>query len=138
MRSKVCVAALVALVCGGCGGEDEPPQKPSQAAVWADPRAGSERAGALVVEADPSGAPVFRPATLRAPAGRVVLELRNPSQVAHSLCVESEQQGALGCTSTFQGDRGSLRITLGADRYTYYCNVGGHRRAGMRGTLTVG
>jgi plastocyanin len=136
MKLRVNVAAALALVApAGCGDDDRPPRP---AAEWADPRGEQEaRAGVLAVEADPGGAPVFRPDSLRTEAGRVALELVNPSSTAHSLCVESTEQGALGCTGTFRSDRATLRLRLAAGRYTFVCSVPGHREAGMRGTLAV-
>jgi plastocyanin len=136
--NAVAALALVALAGCGDGDEDRAPAQPRPAAEWADPRGEQERAaGGLAVEADPGGAPVFRPESLRAKAGRVALELVNPSSTAHSLCVEATDQAALGCTGTFRGDRGTLRLRLQAGRYTFFCNVPGHRAAGMRGTLAV-
>jgi plastocyanin len=131
---------VVLAVFAGCGGEDEPaPAEPRDAAEqWADPR--GERkggAGVLVVEADSSGAPAFRQDALEGAAGRVALELVNPSSTSHSLCVEAAEQGALGCTGTFRGDRGTLRLRLERGRYTFFCSVPGHRAAGMSGTLTI-
>jgi uncharacterized cupredoxin-like copper-binding protein len=35
------------------------------------------------------------------------------------------------------GDTGSATINAPAGTYEYYCNVPGHREAGMVGTLTV-
>jgi plastocyanin len=131
-------AALALLALAGCGDEERPPAQPTPAAEWADPRGGQEgRGGGLAVEADPGGAPVFRPESLRTDAGRVALELVNPSTTAHSLCVEAAEQAALGCTGTFSGDRGTLRLRLQPGSYTLFCNVPGHRAAGMQGTLAV-
>jgi plastocyanin len=140
-RNAAAALALVALAAlAGCGDgdEDRPPAQQGGEAEWVDPRAEEERRpGARSVEADPGGAPVFRPDALRAEAGRVALELVNPSTTAHSLCVESETQGALGCTGTFRGDRSVLRLRLEPGTYTFFCSVPGHKDAGMRGTLTV-
>ena len=35
------------------------------------------------------------------------------------------------------GDTETLTLNLPAGTYTFYCNVPGHRAAGMEGTLTV-
>ena len=141
MRAKLVAAAVLAVVAlAGCGDDDRPPEPPREEdqAQVADPRAEQEApAGGLTVEADPGGAPVFRPDALRADAGRVVLELVNLSPTAHALCVESAEQGGLGCTGTFRGDRGTLRVQLQPGRYTFYCSVPGHREAGMQGNLAV-
>jgi plastocyanin len=139
MRFPISVAVALAMTAlAGCGGADAPPEPPRQEAEVADPRsADAAPAGGLAVEADKGGAPVFRPEELRAGAGRVALELVNLSTTEHSLCVESAEQGALGCTGTFRGDRGTLRLRLEAGSYTFYCSVPGHRAAGMQGALTV-
>ena len=140
MKLRVTAATALALIAlAGCGEEDRPPaEPPAPAAESPDPRGEQEgRAGGLAVEADPGGAPVFRPESLRTDAGRVALELVNPSTTAHSLCVEAAEQAVLGCTGTFSGDRGTLRLRLQPGSYTLFCNVPGHRAAGMQGTLAV-
>jgi uncharacterized cupredoxin-like copper-binding protein len=43
----------------------------------------------------------------------------------------------VGATPTFMGGTKTLKLTLKAGTYTYYCSVPGHRAAGMQGTLTV-
>ena len=43
----------------------------------------------------------------------------------------------LGATPTFMGGTKTLKLTLKAGAYTFYCSVPGHRAAGMQGTLTV-
>jgi plastocyanin len=141
MKRTVGLAAALALVAlAGCGGDarDEPEPTPQPAQV-ADPRGEpAAPAGGTTVEADPGGAPVFRPEELRAEAGRVALELVNLSATPHALCVESAEQGGLGCTGTFSGDRSTLKLRLEAGRYTFFCSVAGHRDAGMEGTLVIG
>jgi plastocyanin len=140
VRFRLGAAVLLAVVAlAGCGGADPPADPPRETpAEVADPRPEQDApAGGLTVEADPGGAPEFRPDALRADAGRATLELVNLSQTAHSLCVESTDRGALGCTGTFRGDRGTLRLRLEAGDYTFFCSVPGHREAGMHGKLVV-
>ena len=140
MRVKLVAAVVLAAAAfAGCGDDDPPTEPPRQEeAGVADPRGEQEaRAGGLTVQADPGGAPVFRPDDLSAGAGRVAIELVNLSSTPHSLCVEGTDQGALGCTGTFRGDRSTLRLRLEPGSYTFFCSVPGHREAGMQGSLAV-
>jgi uncharacterized cupredoxin-like copper-binding protein len=46
--------------------------------------------------------------------------------------------GAEGVSDTIQdGGTATLTVDLPAGTYEYYCDVPGHRQAGMIGTLTV-
>ncbi len=88
----------------------------------------------LDVDADPSGALAFEQTTLTAPAGEITLDLTNESAVPHNIAVD----GAEGVSDTVQdGGTAELTVTLPAGTYEYYCDVPGHREAGMIGTLTV-
>jgi plastocyanin len=139
MKLRLMVVVVLAFAAlAGCGDDEQPPEPRETSGEWADPRGERKaRDGVLAVQADPGGAPAFQQDALEAAAGRVTLELVNPSSTSHSLCVDAAQQGALGCTGTFRGDRGTLRLRLEPGRYTFFCNVPGHRAAGMSGSLTV-
>ena len=131
--------AIAAL--SGCGGADEPvpaAREPTPEQPAADPRPeGETRKGVVAVTTLPSGAPAFEQRSLKARPGKVKLELTNLSSTSHSLCVEAADQGTLGCTSQFRGGSGTLRLRLQRGEYTFFCNVPGHRGAGMAGTLAV-
>jgi len=93
---------------------------------------------ALSIAADPSGALKFTKSTLTAKAGTVTISFTNSSPLAHNLTVQQGTSGSvLGATPTFMGGTKTLKLTLKAGTYTYYCSVPGHRAAGMQGTLTV-
>ncbi len=76
----------------------------------------------------------FEPAALTIPAGQdVVVNIPNSGALPHNFSIDelniSVDQPA--------GYTGEVTINAPAGTYTYYCNVPGHRAAGMEGTLTV-
>lgn len=79
----------------------------------------------------------FDKRTLTAPAGRVQLVLTNRSSISHSVAIRGN--GLAARKGKVVGRNGVSRVTatVKAGRYTYFCTVEGHERAGMKGTLTV-
>ena len=77
----------------------------------------------------------FNKTTIRAKAGRVSLKLTNPSSIPHNIGIKgkgvSKTIGRNGKTATYSA-------TLKKGTYTFYCGVGSHERAGMKGKLIVG
>jgi uncharacterized cupredoxin-like copper-binding protein len=147
------VAALLALALGlvACGDDDDDsdgaaattapaataPATPTATTPTDTGGTGTAPAGGattLEVQADPSGALAFVEKTLSAPAGEITLDLTNDSAVPHNIAVD----GADGVSDTVQdGGTATLTVDLPAGSYEYYCDVPGHRQAGMIGTLTV-
>jgi plastocyanin len=75
----------------------------------------------------------FNKSRISARAGSVTLRLSNRSSLPHNVGIKGRGVGRTvnrGGTSTF-----TARLRRGT--YTYYCSVGSHERAGMRGRLTV-
>ncbi len=89
------------------------------------------------VAADPGGQLAFTQTELTTAAGKVTFRLTNESPVPHNIAVEGD--GVQSDVSDTIQDGGTAEITvdLPAGTYTYYCNVPGHRQAGMEGTITV-
>ena len=87
----------------------------------------------LTLAADPDGGPSFDQIYLTAPAGEITIRLVNESGVPHN--VEIEGQDAVSKTIT----EGSTKLTvmLEPGLYFFFCNIAGHRQAGMEGKLTV-
>lgn len=78
----------------------------------------------------------FDPPDVSAAAGEITVELTSGSGVNHTFTVETPD-GDVEVAAAPVGGSDSGTITLEAGTYTFYCSVGGHRDAGMEGTLTV-
>ncbi len=78
----------------------------------------------------------YEPDQLTAPPGQVTIELTAGDGVEHTLVIEE-----LGDREVVTADAGETvtgSVELEAGTYTFYCDVSGHRSAGMEGTLEVG
>jgi plastocyanin len=126
----VLLTAALALALAGCGGGDEESEPAATGG-------GGGGAGDTTLElaADPGGALTFDQASLTAPAGKVTIELTNDSGVLHDVVVS----GGSVKEASEKITEGSTSVTAEVEpgTYTFYCSVGGHREAGMEGTLTV-
>jgi plastocyanin len=91
---------------------------------------------ALTLSADPGGELSFDTDTLEASAGRVTIEMENPSTVPHNVSVEGRGVDEEGRT-VGQGGTSTVTAELQPGEYDFYCSVAGHREGGMVGTLTV-
>ena len=148
------VAIALALGIGACGGSSgssgsaaasssagsTATSSPATSSVSATSAASSSSGagGSVSIAADPSGALKFTKSSLTATAGTVTITFSNSSPLAHNLTVQQGTSGpVLGATPTFMGGTKTLKLTLKAGTYTFYCSVPGHRAAGMQGTLTV-
>ena len=74
----------------------------------------------------------FAPNTLTSPAGVIQINLK--SDGLHDLVVEGLPGFQIEATS---GNTVSGKVKLAKGKYTFYCDVAGHRAQGMEGTLTV-
>jgi plastocyanin len=152
--SVVALLAACALVAAGCGDDDDDGGGrvgPSDTEASNDDGgvggyygggsgAGEDDQGGgstLKLAADPSGALKFDKTSLSAKPGEVTIDMDNPSDVPHAIEIEGqgvEEEGEVvekGGVSTVSAD-------LEAGEYEFYCPVGNHEAAGMKGTLTVG
>jgi plastocyanin len=131
-------AVATALALGACGDDENAPSGGGGAATaTATPTAAAETGGeTLKLAADPSGAPKFDKTTLEAKAGKVTIDLANPSDVPHAIEVEGNSVEAKGEVVTKDGSS-KVTVDLKPGSYEYYCPVGNHKAAGMEGKLTV-
>lgn len=138
--TKRILVALAALVLGSfalaaCGGDDEP------SATTEPETAGSTEAsggGATIdVSADPGGSLAFTETELTTEAGSNTINLENESSTPHNVYVEDADGNVLAETETITGSSTSTSADLEAGTYTFFCDVPGHREAGMEGALEV-
>lgn len=118
------LTAVVLAACGG-GGDD------SAGAGGASPGAG----GGTVAVTGTDGL-AFEPSQLSVAAGEVTVELTTEPAVNHTFVIEgvSSEEPIVEAAA---GETATGTVTLEAGSYTFYCDVPGHREAGMEGTLEV-
>ena len=124
MRRLLPLTALLALVAGGCGDDDEPGRT-----VTAKP------GKPVVVVADEYR---FDPETIvLGAAGRFRVEFENHGSLAHNLRVIDDGSDVGGTDTITGGQRRSATVAVKPGEYELVCTVGDHRELGMEGMLTV-
>lgn len=92
----------------------------------------------LKLTANPMGMFMFNTTTLKAKAGKIKIELINPSSsgLPHALTIVGH--GVDKRSKTVQpGHTTSLTLTLKKGTYTFLCPIPGHAAGGMKGTLKI-
>lgn len=117
--SALVVAALLVFGMTGCGDDD---------AGTAD----AERTKSVEVVATDLK---LSAKTYDAPAGEVEIKYRNDGKVEHTLVIEGVDGFKLDVPKN--GDVDQATATLDVGFYTMYCDIPGHRAAGMEATLDV-
>ena len=121
-RSTVALAAVAALSLAACssdGGTPPPPQPEGPADI-------------SLVGTDSLK---FEPDSAEADAGEIIVALESLN-VGHNFLVELDGEDVLVVESG-AGETRKGAIELEAGEYVFFCNVPGHREAGMEGVLTV-
>ena len=140
MRWMTLLAITAVLALAGCGGSDEKSTSSSSSKATSTPtatQAASSGGGGetLKLAADKS-ALKFDKSSLTAKAGKVTLEMANPSQIPHAVAIKGNGVDVDGKT-VGNGETSTASTDLKPGTYTFYCPVPGHEAAGMKGTLTV-
>lgn len=113
------------------------------AAVVKAPGAGKpalEQGGKLQIDADPTGQLAYITNKASATAGAVTITMTNNSGVEHNLAVQSgagTSGPVLGATKIIPKGSATASFNLKPGTYTFFCQVPGHRQAGMEGALVV-
>lgn len=117
------LGAVAGLAVGACGADDS--------ANGPAPASRSSADGVTVIAEDIS----LSESTYRAEAGSVEIAYRNDGSIEHTLVIEGVDGFKLDVPANGDVDEGS--VDLQAGDYTIYCDVPGHRDAGMEATLEV-
>jgi plastocyanin len=97
-----------------------------------------EKAGKIQIAASPTGQLAYVTNKASATAGAVTIEMPNSSGVTHNIAIQQGTNGAvLGASKFIAKGTAAVAVNLKPGTYTFFCQVPGHRQAGMLGTLTV-
>jgi plastocyanin len=122
IASVLAASALLFAGCGGGGGGGgqgyQPPKGPSTETVSVE-----------------AGSYYFKPDALTANAGIATIKLDGAGG-EHTFVFDGAYSG-FQLEVSGSGDSQSQKIDLKPGKYTFYCNIVGHRAQGMHGTLTV-
>ncbi len=160
----VAVLAAAALSLAACGGGSsssstaEPATQPAETTQPASTDTTTSGGGTPLTIAMSEYA--FTPTDTTAPVGKITITAPNQGKLSHELVLihtnlavdklplvsggaevdedsfgEANLPGEIGDVEP--GDTKSLTVTLPAGRYVVLCNIEGHYKAGMVGTLTV-
>lgn len=77
----------------------------------------------------------LKPKEVTAKAGTIPVTYVNEGQLAHTLFVDGKSGLDLAVSGKGDTDQGSIELQPGT--YAMYCDVAGHRAAGMESKLTV-
>jgi plastocyanin len=134
------VAAYVAYAAGR-GGQDS---GLLATAVSSGPgKPAIEANGQLQIDADPTGQLKYTATQANATPGPATVTMKNTSGVQHNIAIETGSGGAspggplVGASPIIATGTAQAHVTLKPGTYTFFCQVDGHRAAGMYGTLVV-
>lgn len=119
----LCAAALVFAGCPRRGPEGQPPGKPTP------PPSAEQVVNVSMREW------AFDPSPLVARAGRITFRIKNDGAVEHNFLIENKAGAQIEAIQS--GASKTLTVELTPAQYTIFCNLPGHREAGMVGTLRV-
>ena len=120
---RTAIVAGLVLVLAACGGDDDDTSAPA---------AGGSGTADLTVVAEDIG---FDADSYDASAGTIDVRYENDGSIVHTLLIEDVDGFELEVSSNGDVDEGSVDLEPGD--YTLYCDVAGHRSAGMEAELTV-
>jgi uncharacterized cupredoxin-like copper-binding protein len=138
MAAAVVPVAILATAVTGCGSSNSG-SSTTQASTSTKSKPATAGGGSTVkVSADPSGALKFTQSSLSGKAGKVTLQMSDPSSsgLQHGISVEGNGVDQTG-TIVQPGGTATVSATLKPGKYTFYCPFDSHKAQGMTGTLTV-
>src|SRR4051812_26699236 len=124
VSALIAVATMtIPLALGACGGDDK----------------GSTSSSGSGAELQVIGQDIkYEKKDYQLGTGLKTIELKNQGSLAHTLLVEQDGKKVEGFKlSTAPKKTASGKVNLPPGTYTIYCDITGHRAAGMESTLTV-
>ncbi|WP_370324214.1 plastocyanin/azurin family copper-binding protein [Euzebya sp.] len=136
-RAALTALATTLLLLTGCGGEpaSDTPSSDSTSDVGAASGGGVTVAAGDIYYADGDSRSDEGEVTFTADAGEVEVTLENDGALEHNVVVE--EAGDELVVSAAAGETSTGTVDLDGGTYTIYCDIAGHREAGMVATLTV-
>lgn len=134
---KLATMVALALVSAGlfaCGGGDSSATTTTTDFPLSDDVAGDQNVRYV---ADPNGDLAYNISEASAEAGKATIELVNSQNVTHDIAIEAPNGDTIGKTERVSEGITSTPVVLKKGEYVIYCSVPGHRKAGMKGHLTV-
>jgi len=124
MRARTLTLIIAgSLMLAACGGDGD------------DAGNGDGNGGEPTVSVTGTDALAFDPDQLSAAAGSITVELTSEQAVEHTFVVEEASDTEVVAAAPGETSTGTIELEAGS--YTFYCDVPGHREAGMEGTLEV-
>lgn len=119
-------------------GDDDGTADQGSGDAASDDDSGSGSGSTLKLSADPGGGLKFDRTELTAKAGRVTITMDNPASagIPHAVAIEGGGVDEDGQTAE-PGGTSTVSADLEPGTYTFYCPVGQHEQAGMKGTLRI-
>jgi plastocyanin len=140
------VLALASFALAACGGSDDSSSTAAASSATSDstdegaeaPASSGDGGDATVdIAADPSGALAFTKTALTTTAGSDTINFDNESSTGHNVYIDDADGNNVAEVETITGSSESTVADLKPGTYTFYCDIPGHREAGMEGTITV-
>jgi uncharacterized cupredoxin-like copper-binding protein len=138
---RLCLVALALAGLGlaACGGDDNSSSSSGSSAAPKKKAAAPGGGATVKFTAEESGGLKFDKKTVTAKAGNVTLTMANPSgnKFPHAIAVDGNGVDKDGTAVQPGAGPSNVSVKLKPGKYSFYCPVDGHRKAGMQGTLTV-
>ena len=121
--SALAVTLLAVLGVAACGGDDD------DGAATGAPATGADEIAVVAEDL------AFDAEAYEADAGEVTISYENTGAIEHTLVIDGVDDFKLVVPTT--GDVDEATVALDEGQYTIYCDVAGHRDAGMEATIEV-
>ena len=136
------VAAMAALglaACGSSSNDNSTTAASTPPATTPAGGGGGAGGGASTVDiSTPSGTDLaFEQKDVNAKSGNVTVSFDNKQATPHDVVIEDSSGQELAKTDLISSQTSTTTANLQPGTYTFFCDVPGHREAGMEGTLTV-